>query len=311
MAKIKLGLVGVGKIARDQHLPVLATSEDFELVAVASRNASVEGVPSFACLADMLDAHSEIEAISLCTPPAARMPDARLAIARKRHLLLEKPPTSTLSDAYELIALSQQAGVAVVASWHSRHAPGVAAAREWLHDKRIASVEITWKENVRIWHPCQDWIFEPGGLGVFDPGINALSIATFILPNRFALVSAELEFPSNRQAPIAARLSFRDREEAPIEASFGFTHAGDPTWTIDVQTKAGRLTLAQGGESLLVDGTARPLPSKALHHEYKGVYAHFADLVRGGRIDIDIEPLLHVADAYLVGRRVDAPPFLW
>jgi D-galactose 1-dehydrogenase len=27
-------------------------------------------------------------------------------------------------------------------------------------------------------------VFEPGGMGVFDPGINALSILTEILPRR-------------------------------------------------------------------------------------------------------------------------------
>ncbi len=39
---------------------------------------------------------------------------------------------------------------------------------------------------------------EPGGLGVIDPGINALSIVTAILPKPVHLVSAELEFPEGR-----------------------------------------------------------------------------------------------------------------
>jgi hypothetical protein len=43
-------------------------------------------------------------------------------------------------------------------------------------------VEIVWHEDVRKWHPGQQWIWEPGGFGVFDPGINALSIATRIFP---------------------------------------------------------------------------------------------------------------------------------
>ena len=43
---LKLGLVGIGKIARDQHIPALAADPRFELVATASRNASVDGVAS-------------------------------------------------------------------------------------------------------------------------------------------------------------------------------------------------------------------------------------------------------------------------
>jgi len=42
---LKLGLVGIGKIARDQHLPAIAADAGFELVACASRHAEVEGVP--------------------------------------------------------------------------------------------------------------------------------------------------------------------------------------------------------------------------------------------------------------------------
>ena len=57
---------------------------------------------------------------------------------------------------------------------------------------------------MRRWHPGQEWIWKAGGFGVFDPGINALSIATHIIPKSFFVTSAILDFPDNRQAPIAA-----------------------------------------------------------------------------------------------------------
>ena len=44
---INLGIVGVGKIVRDQHLPALAKDPDYRLVAAASRNATVDGVANF------------------------------------------------------------------------------------------------------------------------------------------------------------------------------------------------------------------------------------------------------------------------
>ena len=56
MAPIKLALVGVGKIARDQHIPALASSEDFELVAAVSRHDGPEGVPLFRTIEEMLAA---------------------------------------------------------------------------------------------------------------------------------------------------------------------------------------------------------------------------------------------------------------
>ena len=47
MSAIRTGIVGVGKIVRDQHLPAIADDPEFELVATASRNATVDGVPAF------------------------------------------------------------------------------------------------------------------------------------------------------------------------------------------------------------------------------------------------------------------------
>jgi len=44
VSKIRLALVGLGKIARDQHLPAIAADGRFELVAAASRSAALDGV---------------------------------------------------------------------------------------------------------------------------------------------------------------------------------------------------------------------------------------------------------------------------
>ena len=52
--RLKVGLLGIGKIARDQHIPSLRASPELELAACASRNASVEGVASFPDLEAML-----------------------------------------------------------------------------------------------------------------------------------------------------------------------------------------------------------------------------------------------------------------
>jgi predicted dehydrogenase len=309
MAKIKLGLVGVGKIARDQHLPVLAASPDFELVAAASRNAKVEGVPTCETLAAMLDAHPSIEAVSLCTPPAPREADARLALSRGVHVLLEKPPAATLSAARDLAARAR--GATLCASWHSRHAAAVGAAQAWLAGRRVRGGEILWKEDIRRWHPGQDWILDAGGMGVFDPGINALSILTEILPTEVNLADAELLTPDNRQNPIVANLELITADGAGISAVFDFLHEGEQQWDMRIATDAGDLRLTQGGAALLVDDAHAGAPLADLHHEYVGVYAHFATLIRERRSDVDLRPLELVADAFMRGRRRSVAAFEW
>ena len=92
----KLALVGIGKIARDQHIPAITANPDFELVATASRNASVEGIAAYPDLATLLGAESDIDCVSLCTPPMARYADARIGLEAGCHVMLEKPPGATL-----------------------------------------------------------------------------------------------------------------------------------------------------------------------------------------------------------------------
>jgi len=307
MAKIKIAIVGLGKIARDQHIPSLAASDAFELVAVASPHNQLEGVPSFESIETLLREVPDVSAIALCTTPQVRFAIARYALEHGRHVLLEKPPGVTVSEVSALVEFAKQHGVGLFASWHSRHARAVEPARAWLAGRKILAITTTWKEDVRVWHPGQPWIWKAGGLGVFDPGINALSILTRIVPGALALQSAELSYPSNCETPIAARLVLADSSGATAHVEFDFRQTGPQTWNIDVETDAGRLRLSLGGKVLTLDDTPVDIAQSS---EYANLYAHFADIVRGRRIDVDCGPLQLVADAFLCGRRIEVEPFL-
>ncbi|MDY8110242.1 Gfo/Idh/MocA family oxidoreductase [Fulvimarina sp. 2208YS6-2-32] len=306
MSPLRLGLVGVGKIARDQHVPSIEATSGITLTAAASRSATIEGAANFASLIDMLEG-ARIDAVALCTPPQVRHALALQALRAGKHVLLEKPPGATLSEMDDLVAAARDAGVTLFATWHSRFAPAVEPARDYLKDKRVLRAVITWKEDVRRWHPGQDWIWEPGGLGVFDPGINALSIATRILPKPFFLTGGTLETPENRQAPIAARLSFTDADGLDLFADFDWRQEGPQTWDIEVELSGGHgLKLSGGGKTLHIDGEKR---IDAPDAEYRGIYRHFVDLVASGRSDVDVSPLRHVADAFMLGRRETVAAF--
>jgi D-galactose 1-dehydrogenase len=304
----KIAIVGVGKIARDQHIPAIAGNPDFELAATASRNAAVEGVDPYKDLSSLLDARPDIRCVSLCTPPQARYADARLALEAGCHVMLEKPPGATLGEVHDLIALAEAWGVTLFATWHSRHAAAVAAARDWLAGKRIRTVEVTWKEDVRRWHPGQEWIWRAGGLGVFDPGINAFSVLTAILPRALHLVRADLSFPANRETPIAASLGFRDPGGAEVSAEFDWRKQGPPSWDIRLVTDTGEALLGKGGARLTVDGLEQAAGPDG---EYAGLYNRFAELLRNGASDTDLTPMRHVADAFMLGRRIAVEPFDW
>lgn len=303
---INLGLVGIGKIARDQHLPAIAQEPAFDLIGAASRHARDVDLVRYSTLAEMLDALPALDAISLCTPPQGRCSLAAAALAAGKHVMIEKPPGATISEVIALQRLAGQHDRTLFATWHSRAAGCVDAARDWLADKQIREVRISWKEDVRVWHPGQDWIFDAGGMGVFDPAINALSILTAILPGDVAVHEATLEFPANRDAPIAASVSMTCGGIIPVVAELDFRYEGEPMWNIDVATSEGPLRLSHGGSRLSFgDGP----PQRTENREYARVYRRFADLIARGASDVDLRPLLLVADAFLVGRRTKGPAF--
>lgn len=301
---MKLALVGIGKIAQDQHVPALAASDDWELAATVSRHGSVEGVEAFTQIEAMLDARPDIGTVSLCLPPVPRFEAAQAVLRAGRHLMLEKPPGATLAEVHILYDLARAHGVSLFTTWHSRMAEGVSAARRWLSDRKISEGRIMWREDVRKWHPGQDWIFAAGGMGVFDPGINALSILTEILPMQVHLTGAELDFPANRQAPIAARLQM----SGGITADFDFRQEGPQTWDMEFVTDAGHLALRMGGNLVEIDG-APAGGEDSIMGEYPALYARMARLVRSDASDVDLAPMVLVADAFTLGRRQSVEPF--
>jgi len=302
---MRLALVGLGKIARDQHIPALARSPDFELICGATLEGRCPVGATYETVEAMLAAEPDIDAVAMCQPPQARFEAARAALAAGRHVLLEKPPGATVGEVEVLSVMARERGLTLFTAWHSRYAPAVEPARVWLEGRRIGSVAVTWREDVNTWHPGQRWLWRPGGLGVFDPGINAFSIATHILP-ALRLVEGVLSFPSNQDAPIAADLTLAALDCVPVAVEFDFRQTGEQTWDIRVQTDAGELWLREGGARLVIDGVEQALAAKA---EYPALYARFAGLIAARESEIDVRPLQLVADAFLRGDRRAVAPF--
>lgn len=295
---VRLALIGVGKIARDRHVPAIAADPAFSLAATADPGAALPGVPGFASLAALLADGPPVDAVAICTPPQVREAVAVEALRAGLHVMLEKPPAGTLSGAARLVAAAAP-GRTLFAAWHSREAPMVAPARAWLAGRTIRRGTIRWREDARIWHPGQHWLWEPGGLGVFDAAINALSILTAISAESFSVRDAQFEVPADRDAPVAATGTLAG-DAGGIAFELDFREAGAPCWDIALETlDGGRLMLSDGGHRLGVDGAAAQTAPDA---EYPALYRRFARLIEAGASDMDTAPLRLVADAFLVAR---------
>lgn len=306
----KLGIIGLGKIAQDQHLPCVAKNSDFELAAVVSSRGGQGSVPAFKTPAELFKSGVTLDAVSLCMPPEPRFAIARDALDAGLHVLMEKPPTPTVG---ELDAITEHAAKTkriLFTTWHSQYNQAVDDAKAMLAGKTVTRLHVSWKEDVRHWHPGQEWIWEPGGFGVFDPGINAFSIVTKIMPQPVFVESCVLETPSNKATPIAAQIRFKPSwtGDADLSAELDWRQTGEQSWNIDVETMDGlKLQLRKGGTELYVGGT---LKTAAPSEEYERIYEHFARLLKSGSSHVDGAPLQLVSDCFMLGRRRDTAAFV-
>ncbi len=306
-APLRIGLVGLGQVARNRHLPAIAGCPGVVLAGLAS----LGGGPAVAGLRVHEDhramlAREELDAVAICTPPAARFAIARDALEAGKHVLLEKPPAATMGEAEALVALAARAGRVLFATWHSRFNRAVDEARDFLAGRRLAALRVDWNEDFRPFHPDQDWIWEAEGLGVLDMGINALSVVTSILDDPPFLRGAELRVAQGHGAPISAVLRLGQAGgDAPMEVRMDWAHRGPHQRELRATTACGhRLELLESGARLVVDGAVVVEEERA---EYNLVYRRFAALIREGRSEADLSPLRLALDALATGRRVALP----
>jgi predicted dehydrogenase len=301
MKPIRIAIIGYGKIAADQHVPSIEGNGRFELVASSSRSGQGVG-DKFTDWRELIRTVKGLEAVAITTPPAPRYLIARECIEAGLHCLLEKPPTAGLSEIADLDCLAQARGVSLFTTWHAQHHATVEAAARALAGKRIASMAIHWHEDVHKWHPGQQWIWDPGGFGVFDPGINAFSIATRIFPGSLFVQSAGLSIPENAQTAIAADVTFYSPEaDGPLTASLDWRRTEGEEWTITVEAADGTtVRLEDGGARLILNGEVSTDDGIG---EYPDIYRTFVDLIDERRSLVDVAPLRLVADCLLVGGR--------
>ena len=115
---MKVGIVGCGDVAKSVHMPALLSVKGVEIAAVcdideaeAKKTAKKFNIGRFYTdLSEMLK-REELEMVDICTPPQMHAPMAIQAIEEGCHVLLEKPMTSSLSEADEILRALKNSGV--------------------------------------------------------------------------------------------------------------------------------------------------------------------------------------------------------
>jgi predicted dehydrogenase len=144
LKKIKVGVIGVGYLGRF-HAEKYAQHPDVELIGVVDADAARAGQISkklnTEAFADVSSLFGRVDAVSIVVPTVLHHRVAKQCLEQGLHILLEKPITSTLEQADELIRLSVEKGLMLQVGHIERFNPAVKAIKGRLRSPRYLSAE--------------------------------------------------------------------------------------------------------------------------------------------------------------------------
>lgn len=154
-SQVRCGVIGAGWWGTYAHIPALMEHPDADLEAIqtygepeALKVAHDFGIPHAYSSWEELLAKEDLDAVVVCSTPNLHYEQARAALKKGLHVLVEKPMTFTAAQARELVSLAQQKGTQILigAPWHyTRHgqkARQMVAASQ-LGEIRLISVLMT------------------------------------------------------------------------------------------------------------------------------------------------------------------------
>jgi predicted dehydrogenase len=310
-----IGLIGYGEIGRLQHVRILAsppTRHTFRLVAVADPRLPHDlrlshGGLDVTCHADYREllARRDIDAVSVCTPTQTHYCIAAHALRAGKDVLLEKPPTMTVEELLRLQEIASGGGRVLYTAFHAIHHRAIEEVRARLATAEVTTVQIVWREDWRKWHSDQHWPWQAGGGGVFDPGINALSVLCYVLPDvTLEVTSAEFLVPSDADTPGTVKINFAFPNGSG-QAFFNWLDETEEVWNITFTTKGDQIYLIENLSTLKKNGVV--CVAEQDEEEYVGVYERFSQLLAQRTSAVStaelkfIENASHIATRHTVG----------
>ena len=115
--KVRIAIVGCGRIAKNHFGSIEKHSEDFELVSVCDNNkqslvvaTEQYSVNGYLSLTEMLE-KEQLDIVSLCTPSGVHPEQAKEVAEAGVHVISEKPMATRWNDAVGMVKACDKAGV--------------------------------------------------------------------------------------------------------------------------------------------------------------------------------------------------------
>ncbi|MDQ7807646.1 Gfo/Idh/MocA family oxidoreductase [Amycolatopsis sp. A133] len=233
MAPLRIGIMGCASIAVRKLLPAMAALSATEIAAIASRNAGkateiargygCRAVEGYSALLDLDD----VEAVYIPLPNASHAEWIDRALAAGKHVLAEKPLTTSVSRTRELIATARSAGLVLVENVMFLHHSQHAAVRDLVADGAIGELRAFHAAFAVPPRPPGDirHSAELGGGALMDTGVYPVRAAMSFLGREVDVVSAVLTRRHGHPVDSAGHALLCTGDGVSASATFGIDHA--------------------------------------------------------------------------------------
>jgi UDP-N-acetyl-2-amino-2-deoxyglucuronate dehydrogenase len=146
--KIKIAIVGCGRISKNHFSSIEQHGNDFELTAVCDVDAAVLAehtetykVPGYQDLQEMLE-KEQLDMVALCTPSGMHPDQAVLAAKYKVHVLTEKPMATRWHDGVRMVKACDEAGVRMFVVKQNRRNTTLQLLKRAVTEKRFGKIHM-------------------------------------------------------------------------------------------------------------------------------------------------------------------------
>ncbi|HLG61827.1 MAG TPA: Gfo/Idh/MocA family oxidoreductase [Ktedonosporobacter sp.] len=181
---LKVAVIGLGKQATEDHLPILALSEHYQLSAVVDINrerldqiAHQYAVPGFSSVEELLS-HQTIDVALMALPHSAYLSAISLVAAQGIHVIKEKPFAMNMHEARHLQELIEKHHIYIGVTMQRRFDPIFQAYHQIKrHIGKIFSIEGYYTMNIASldqgWRATKS---DAGGGALIDMGYHFIDL---------------------------------------------------------------------------------------------------------------------------------------
>jgi UDP-N-acetylglucosamine 3-dehydrogenase len=195
MKKLKIGIVGLGRVASKTHIPVLKSLGNVEVVAGVEKNPErAERVKRLFGLARVYDRYEDmfdsekLDGVYVCLPNFLHKDACIKALERGLHVLCEKPMGMSVKEAEEMTALAEAKGLVLMPGYKKRYARNFKRAKELIEDGllgkiiQVQGIFVTPGPYIS-WDPKSDWYLDEKWHGViYDTACHLVDLLLYLVP---------------------------------------------------------------------------------------------------------------------------------